>query len=72
MTRVARLDEKVWSDLFLLNKDNLLNEINQLIEHFQEHKEALETGDREKIRAMLRKGKILKQQNVQEKRTIHE
>ena len=72
MTRVARLDENIWSELFLLNKDNLLHEIDQMIEHLQEHKAALETDDRDKLRAMLRKGKILKQQNVQEKRTIHE
>ena len=72
MTRVARLDETIWSELFLLNKDNLLNEIEMLMEHLQEHKDALLAEDRDKIKSMLRRGKMLKQQNVQEKRTIHE
>ena len=32
MTRVAKLNEKMWSELFLDNKDNLLLEINALID----------------------------------------
>ena len=31
MTRVATLNEKMWTELFLLNKDNLAGEIDELI-----------------------------------------
>lgn len=70
MTRVARLDENTWSDLFILNKDNLLNEINALVKHINQHKEALESGDRERIRELLKKGRVLKQHNASEKKII--
>ena len=64
MTRVARLDEDMWCDLFLLNKDNLLFEVDTLIAHINEHREALIAGDRERIRMMLRKGRLLKEANA--------
>ncbi len=70
MTRVARLDEETWADLFILNRENLLFEIDQLIQHITEHKEALEAADRDKIRDMLKKGRILKQHNASEKKII--
>lgn len=70
MTRVARLDENMWSDLFLLNKDNIINEIDQMIKHVSELRDAIETDRRDDIRALLRKGRLLKQQNVAEKRTF--
>ncbi len=72
MTRVARLDENMWCDLFLLNKDNLLFEIEQLLTHINEHKEALESGDRERIRELLKKGRILKQHNASSKKIIYD
>lgn len=72
MTRVARLDENIWCDLFLLNRDNLLNEIDALMKHIGQHKEALEAGDREKIRELLKKGRILKQHNASEKKIIYD
>ena len=70
MTRVARLDESTWSELFLLNKDNLLSEVNQLIGHLSDLKDLIENDDRDGIRQMLRRGRLLKQQNVAEKRTF--
>lgn len=72
MTRVARLDENIWCDLFLLNRDNLLNEINALMKHIGEHREALEAGDRERIRELLKKGRVLKQHNASEKKIIYD
>ena len=61
-----------WCDLFLLNRENLLFEIDQLMKHISEHRDALFRGDREKIREMLRKGRILKQHNAAEKKIIYE
>lgn len=72
MTRVARLDENIWCDLFLLNRDNLLAEVDQLLEHIGQMREKLEAGDREGIRLLLKKGHELKLQNVAEKRIFIE
>lgn len=72
MTRVARLDEDTWCDLFLLNKENLLQEIDALLKHISQHKEALEAGDRERIRELLKKGRILKQHNASEKKIMYD
>ena len=72
MTRVARLDENTWCDLFLLNRDNLMFEIDQLLEHISEHRDALQRGDRERIRELLKKGRILKQHNASEKKMMYD
>ena len=55
-----------------LTVDNLLNEIDALMKHIGQHKEALEAGDREKIRELLKKGRILKQHNASEKKIIYD
>lgn len=70
MTRVARLDENMWSDLFICNKKNLLNEIDQLQTHIGDLREALEAEDKQSLMQLLRKGRMLKQQNVAEKRML--
>ena len=70
MTRVARLDENIWCDLFLLNKGNLINEIDQITEHIGDLREAMENDDREVLKELLRTGRLLKQQNVADRRTL--
>ncbi len=72
MTRVARLDENVWCDLFLLNRENLINEIDQLQEHIGDIRAAMEANDREAVRELLKKGHELKLKNIAEKRVYHD
>ena len=72
MTRVARLDENVWCDIFLLNKENILSEISQLQDHITQMKELIEAGDREGIRLLLKEGHDRKVRNVAEKRMFTE
>lgn len=57
MTRVAYLNETMWSELFFDNKSNLINEIDILINHLQEYKNALESDDCETMTALLKDGK---------------
>ena len=45
MTRVAYLNEVMWSELFMDNRENLLRELDGLIEHLQEYRNALERSD---------------------------
>ena len=57
MTRVARLDEDMWTELFLDDADFLTKELGILIGHLEEYREALAAGDGERLRALLRDGR---------------
>lgn len=54
MTRVAALNDKMWSEIFLDNKDFLLAEIDGLIGHLDDYRKAIQNDDREAIAAMMR------------------
>ena len=60
MTRVARLDEAMWTELFLDNTDYLSAELDVLIQHLAEFSQALKAGDGDTLRALLREGRELK------------
>ena len=60
MTRVARLDEDMWTELFLDDADYLTKELEILIGHLEEYRAALESGDAEKLRGLLKEGRELK------------
>ena len=62
MTRVAKLNEEMWAELFLENKDNLTAEIDTLIKNLKQYKAALEKGDSEKLSSLLAEGKAKKKQ----------
>ncbi len=57
MTRVAFLDEKMWTALFLENRDNLLTELDDLLEELLRYQKALQEEDRETLMELLREGK---------------
>ena len=57
MTRVARLDEDMWTELFLDDADYLTDELDILIGHLQEYADALKSKDAERLRALLRDGR---------------
>lgn len=56
MTRVARLSPEMWAQLTLDNADFLVNEIDKLIEHLVQYKEALKDGDKSKMVELLQDG----------------
>lgn len=56
LTRVARLNESMWTELFLANRDNLLYEIDTFIESLSEYRNALANNDGEELKALLRDG----------------
>ena len=62
LTRVAWLNEDMWSDLFLENKDYLVDELDFLISSLQKYKDALESGDRDRLKALLIEGSALKEE----------
>jgi len=61
LTRVAYLNETMWTELFLENKQNLINEISILIEHLSQYKDALEKEDSEGLKELLKSGRELKE-----------
>ncbi|MCI8399606.1 MAG: prephenate dehydrogenase [Oscillibacter sp.] len=60
MTRVARLDENMWTELFLDDADYLVKELDILIGHLQEYSDALKSGDAGRVRALLKEGREMK------------
>lgn len=62
LTRVAYLNENMWSELFLENCDNLINEIDAIVDNLVQYREAMANNDREKLSQLLRDGRILKEQ----------
>ena len=61
MTRVAWLNEQMWSELFLDNKEPLLYEIDTIINSLTEYRDAIRDGDCETLTALLRDGRIAKE-----------
>ncbi len=56
LTRVARLNDAMWAELFLENRDNLLTEIDTIIASLTEYREALNDRDEQTLRTLLRDG----------------
>lgn len=60
LTRVARLNEEMWTELFLLNRENLTHEIDGIIGRLQAYRDAISSEDREELWSLLREGTIRK------------
>ena len=60
MTRVARLDEDMWTELFLDDADYLTGELEVLVGHLTEYLDALKARDSARLRALLKEGRELK------------
>ncbi len=61
LTRVAWLNERMWTELFLENKEYLIEEISILIDNLQKYKSAIENDDADTLREILREGRIAKE-----------
>lgn len=54
LTRIARINDLMWSELFVENKDVLLEQMTLFMDKFSELKTMLETEDVEGMRKMMR------------------
>ncbi len=61
-TRVAYLDENMWTELFLENRDNLIYELETLMGELEKYMEALKAGDEGKLKELLAEGKKRKEE----------
>ena len=57
MTRVARLDEDMWTELFLDDADYLTKELDILIENLTDYADALKAKDADTLCRLLKDGK---------------
>ena len=64
MTRTATMNETMWTELFLQNRENLLFELDTLISNLKKYSEALENRDREKLVELITEGRELKEANI--------
>ena len=63
MTRVARLNEYMWTELFLENASCLSLELDGLIKRLLEFDDALKTGDKKHLFELLKKGREQKEES---------
>lgn len=62
LTRVAWLNAPMWAELCLENQDNMLFELNSYINSLIQYRDALASGDWERLTALLEEGKHRKEE----------
>ncbi len=65
LTRVAKLNEVMWTPLFMLNKEPLCFEIDYIIDRLTEYRDAMQSGDSDSLKELLKDGRILKENTKQ-------
>ena len=61
MTRIAGVDEKMWTELYLHNREYLLSELSGLIENLEKYKAAIEEKDENGLQELLKEGRLLRE-----------
>jgi len=62
LTRVAWLNETMWTELFMENREHLMHELDLLLSSLEEYRQALESGDSDKMKHLLYEGRRLKEE----------
>ena len=57
MTRIAGVDEELWAELYLINGQNLIKNIDNLVARLSEVSSALSAGDRATLVSLLKAGR---------------
>ena len=53
LTRIAKINENMWTELFLWNREELLSQMDLFIAHFAKLRDALAQGDEETMKSMM-------------------
>ena len=61
LTRVAWLNEQMWTELFMENSDYLTEEIDGIINALTAYRDAMAAGDAGKLKELLREGRLAKE-----------
>ena len=62
LTRVAWLNPNMWAELFLNNRDHVLEELNFYIRNLEQYRDAVENNDMQTLTALLEEGKRRKEE----------
>lgn len=62
LTRVAWLNPQMWAELFLSNKENILEELSFYINSLTQYKEAIEADDEARLIQILEEGRRRKEE----------
>lgn len=68
MTRIAGVDENIWTELYMGNREFILEELDGLIEQLSIYREALANQDEEALSIALKDGRLIRQ-NIKYKRS---
>lgn len=60
MTRVARLDPEMWTQLFMVNRDHMIDELQELVDNLTGYLDALKADDAAQLKKLLEEGRDLK------------
>ena len=62
MTRVAWLNETMWAELFMENKDFLLQELDILLDNLGKYRAALVQENQQGMKELLKEGRLIKEE----------
>ena len=65
LTRVAKLNEDMWTSLFLLNREPLLFELDHIIGALTDYRDAIKDGDSGRLHELLKEGRELKERSIE-------
>lgn len=65
VSRVATADEKLWTELFSMNAENLCEEIDLLINNLAAYRDAIKKDDKQTLAALIKEGREIKERDNQ-------
>lgn len=68
MTRIATMNEDMWTMLFMENRESLLEELDILIGSLNEYRRALADNDEERVYGLIKDGRLRKEENLERRR----
>ena len=55
LTRIAKINDLMWSELFILNREALIDEMNAFIKTFTEFRDMIKSSDVDSMRSEMRR-----------------
>ena len=66
VSRVASIDENLWTQLFLSNRESLLNELDIFIDNINAYRDALMESNASRLNELIKTGRILKERDLKQ------
>ena len=61
MTRIAGVDETMWTQLYMANRDCIETELKGLIDNLSVYLKAIENGDERALSEALKEGRLIRE-----------